>query len=72
MMTKKNAKKQFRAFRRMAENRFDDMGTGQKMAGAAVAGLILGLTSMLFRSLKSGQCSDCPAKMDIEGGAQTA
>lgn len=72
MMTKKNARRQFRAFRRMAENRYDDMGPGQKMAGAAVAGLLLGLTSMLFRPLVKGQCCDCAAKMDIDAMAPSA
>ena len=39
-MTRKEAKKQFKAFRKMAHRRYDHMGTGPKFAGLAIAGPI--------------------------------
>lgn len=60
MMTRKEAKKQFKAFRKMAHYRFDHMGTGQKYAGLAMAGVLLGLASWIGRSMMTGDCATKP------------
>lgn len=51
MMTRKSAKRQLKALRKTAIDRFDDITTNEKMAGAAVLGVVVGIASTLCRSL---------------------
>jgi hypothetical protein len=62
MMTTKSAKRQFKAFKKMAGNRYDSIGTNEKMAGAAVLGVVIGVASALCRSLFDGSTSPKVAK----------
>ena len=57
MMTRKQAKKQFKAFRKMALNRFDHMGTNQKVAGIAIASFLIGAATLLGRTMMVGDCA---------------
>lgn len=60
MMTRKEAKKQFKAFRKMAHSRYDHMGTGPKFAGLAVAGLLIAVTTWFGRTMMTGACDTQP------------
>lgn len=51
MMTRKSAKKQLRAFRKMTTDRFADVSANEKMAGAAILGVAIGVASTLCSSL---------------------
>lgn len=57
MITTKSAKKQFKAFKKMAGNRYDSIGTNEKMAGAAMLGVAIGVASALCSSLFEGSAS---------------
>ena len=57
MMTRKQAKKQFKAFRKMAHNRYDHLGTNQKVAGIAIVSFLIGAATLLGRSIMAGDCA---------------
>ena len=62
MVTTKSAKMFFKAFTKMAGNRFHSIGTNEKMVGAAVLGVVIGVGSTLCRSLFDGTTSPKVAK----------
>lgn len=60
MMTRRSAKKQLKAFRKMTTDRFADVSANEKMAGAAILGVAIGVASTLCRPLF--QSSTVPPK----------
>ena len=64
MMTKKEAKRQFKAFRKIVESRYDHMGTSQKVAGVVIAGLLIGCASLVARAIIAGECAN-PSEADM-------
>lgn len=56
MMTRKEAKRQIKAFRKMVESRYDHMGTSQKVAGLAIVSLLIGVATLVGRSVMTGEC----------------
>lgn len=60
MIDKKSAKKQFKAFRKMAETRYSELDKSQKLAGAAIAALLVGLTSVIYKSMIDSPCAKLP------------
>ena len=62
MVATKSAKTRFKAFAKMAGDRYDNIGTNEKVVGAAVLGVAIGVASTLSRSLFDGSTSPKVAK----------
>lgn len=60
MIDKKSAKKQLKAFRKMAEKRYLELDKSQKLAAAAIAALLVGLSSVICKSMIDSPCAKSP------------
>ncbi len=62
MITKKSAKKQLKAFKKFAADGYGHIGANEKLAGAALIGVGIGIASTMLKPFLQNVATAKPAK----------